>query len=428
MTDPGNPSLSPPKPSLSVLSRVFYGWWILLLGSVIIAVGSGIFYHGFTIFFLPLKRDLAVSSAAISLLYGAARLEGGAEGPLVGYLIDRLGPRFMMIAGAALAGVGLVLLSFVQSFWAFFFIYIFVISLGYNASFYHPVYALVNSWFVRYRGFGFAITGVASSAGGMLITPLLGYLVYGYGWRTAAVCAGIFVLAVVIPSALPTRRNPELMGLLPDGKAAVDSPMQKGVHAPELNFSVREALRTPDYWLLFFAIALRVLVTVALTIHFVPILVWKGVEESACAYLVSLFAFGTIPMTLLYGWMGDRWNKSFLSSIGILPLIVGLLVLIFSPPPLSIYALPVTLAVTMGTVPLNWALIGDLFGRMKYATLRGIVGIGNGVGTFLSPLYAGWMFDETGTYRSVLVTFAFCHATALVLFGILFVRSRRKAA
>lgn len=97
-------------------SRIFYGWWILALGAVINGIGTGIIYHSFTVFFLPLKRDLGVSSAAVSLLYGAARLEGGVEGPLVGYLIDRVGSRKLIIAGASLAGLGLILLSTVHSF------------------------------------------------------------------------------------------------------------------------------------------------------------------------------------------------------------------------------------------------------------------------------------------------------------------------
>ena len=169
-----------------ISTRVFYGWWLLFLCSLVVAAGSGILYHGFTVFFLPLKRDLAVSSAAISLLYGAARLEGGAEGPLVGYLIDRFGPRIMILVGTALAGVGLILLSAVDSFWSFFFVYIFIVSLGFNAGSFHPVYAVVNNWFIRSRGVGFAVTGAASSVGGMVMAPLLSYLILSYGWRTGA--------------------------------------------------------------------------------------------------------------------------------------------------------------------------------------------------------------------------------------------------
>lgn len=116
-------------------------------------------------FFLPIKRDFGVSSAAISLLYGAARLEGGVEGYLIGYLIDRFGPRVLIIMGTIITGVGFIFLSTVDSFGAFFLIYIFIISLGYNAGFFHPLSTAVNSWFIRRRAIGFATIMAAGSMG-----------------------------------------------------------------------------------------------------------------------------------------------------------------------------------------------------------------------------------------------------------------------
>ena len=413
-----------------ISNRVFYGWWLLFLCSLVIAAGSGILYHGFTVFFLPLKRDLAVSSAAISLLYGAARLEGGAEGPLVGYLIDRFGPRIMILVGTALAGVGLILLSAVDSFWSFFFVYIFIVSLGFNAGSFHPVYAVVNNWFIRNRGVGFAVTGAASSVGGMVMAPLLSYLILGYGWRTGAVIAGVIMLVVALPAAIPIRRTPELLGLYPDGRAPQGRPASASGLAQdtdgEPDFTVGEALRTLNYWLLFCSITLRVLVTVAVTIHFIPLLVWKGMDEVGSAYLVSLFAFGTIITTLLTGWVGDRWNKSLLCSMGIIPMVLGMMALMLSQSSAALYALPIGLAMIMGTVPLNWALIGDFFGRRSYATLRGIIGIGNGLGTFLSPIYAGWVFDRSGSYFYILLTFIIIHLVASSLFAVLYRRSPQK--
>ena len=133
-------------------NRLYYGWWIVILGSLINIVGGGILYHSFTIFFLPLKRDFAVSSAAVSLLYGAARLEGGIEGPIVGHLIDRFGSRAIIMAGAAMAGIGLILTAATHSFWPFFFIYVFIVSLGSNAGFFHPLSTAINNWFIRHRG------------------------------------------------------------------------------------------------------------------------------------------------------------------------------------------------------------------------------------------------------------------------------------
>lgn len=403
---------------------IFYGWYIVLFGSLIIAIGSGILYHGFTVFFIPLKRDLGVSSAAIALLYGAARLEGGAEGPLIGYLIDRFGPRVLILIGTSLAGVGLLLLATAHSFWSFFFIYIFIVSLGFNAGFFHPVYAAINNWFIRRRGIGFAIIGCASSMGGMVMAPFLSYLNLNFGWRVSAVLAGIIILIIAIPSGLRIYRNPEALGLLPDGgniEAAAQYGSAKTAQVEIKDFLVGEALRTLTFWLLFLAITLRIFVTVALTIHFVPLYVWKGLSEVASAYMVSLFASSTIVSTLLCGWLGDRIGKALLCSLSIMPTVAGMFCLIVFASSF-LYILPLGLAITMGTVPLNWALIGDFFGRKSFGTLRGIMGIGNGLGTFLSPIYAGWVFDSTNSYSPVLANFIIIHLLSAMFFAILHFR------
>lgn len=391
-------------------NRIFYGWWIVILGSLIMAVGQGILYHGFTVFFLPLKRDLAVSAAAISLLYGASRLEGGIEGPIVGPLIDRFGPRTLIIGGATLAGVGFILLSMVHSFTAFFVVYVFVISLGYNAGFYHPVSTAINSWFIKHRSTGFAVITATGSFGGMVLAPLLSNIILNLGWRTGAVIAGIIILAIAIPAAIPMHRSPEVKGLHPDGK----SPQVKNsdistltkVEDMEVHYPIKQALKTWKYWLLTISITLRLSVTIALTVHFVPILVWKGIGEARAAYLVSLSALSMILATLIWGWMGDRWNKPLLCAIGILPVIATMAGLIMSQAPAVLYMFPVGLAITTATAPLNWSLIGDLFGRRSYATLRGIMGLAYGTGTFISPIFAGWVLDHTGSYHIALVTFS----------------------
>ncbi len=403
--------------------RIFYGWWVLALCALINAVGTGIIYHSFTVFFLPLKRDLGVNSAAISLLYGAARLEGGIEGPVVGYLIDRFGPRKLILIGASLCGGGLILLSTVHSFWTFFLIYVFVVSLGSNAGFFHPLSTSVNKWFIRHRGFGFSVITSSGSVGGMIMAPLLSFIILDYGWRMGALFAGCLILAITIPAAIPIRRSPESMGLHPDGKPPGKRIEETGSRPAsiiqDIHFPVREALRTFQFWLLMTGISLRLLVTVALNTHFVPLLVWKGMGEAASAYLVSLFAFASIPLAIGLGWLGDRWSKARLSSLCIIPNIVAMMGMVFSDGPFFLYFFPFAFAIAMGTAPLNWALIGDFFGRGSYATLRGIMGIGYGTATFLSPIYAGWVFDQTESYTIVLVTFSIVFAVCAIFFAIL---------
>jgi MFS family permease len=157
----------------------------------------------------------------------------------------------------------------------------------------------------------------------------------------------------------------------------------------------------------------------ALNTHFVPILVWRGMSEAASAYLVSLFALISIPMALGLGWIGDRWNKALLCSLCIIPTLVAMVGMIFIQGNGALYFFPIAFAITMGTSPLNWALIGDFFGRSRYATLRGIMGVGYGITTFFSPIFAGLIFDRTESYSFVLFTFSAILAVAATFFALL---------
>jgi MFS family permease len=125
--------------------RIFFGWWVVSMGALLNGLGTGILYYAFTVFFLPLKHEFRVSSAAISLFYAAGRLEGGLEGPLIGYLISRYGARAIIILGVSMAGGGLILLSFAPGYWSFFLIYICIVAIGQNAGFSHPISTMVSS-------------------------------------------------------------------------------------------------------------------------------------------------------------------------------------------------------------------------------------------------------------------------------------------
>ena len=164
-------------------------------------MGIGIVFHGFTVFFLPIKRELALSSAAISIVYGACRLEGGIEGPIVGYLINRFGPKKLIFSGSALAGIGFLVLSRIDSYPMFFIAYVLLVALGASAGFFHPVSTVINNWFIRKRGLAFGLITAAGSFGGMIIVPVLSHITLLYSWRLAAFLSGIFILALCMPAA-----------------------------------------------------------------------------------------------------------------------------------------------------------------------------------------------------------------------------------
>jgi MFS family permease len=170
------------------------------------------------------------------------------------------------------------------------------------------------------------------------------------------------------------------------------------------------------------AITLRIMVTTALVVHLIPVVVWTGRDEVTGAYMVSLYSFGTIFLALALGWLGDRWNKLLLSGLGLLPVVLGMIGLIFSSSNFSLYLFPLGLAVAMATIPLNWAQIGDYFGRKSYAALRGVMGISYGFAAFISPIFAGWIFDRTGSYVIVFLSFSAILLLAASLFTFLHLR------
>ena len=102
------------------ISKVFYGWWIVTASGVINAFGGGVYFYGFSVFFLPIKQALTLSSASTSLVFSLSRAEGAIEGPLAGYLVDRCGPRKMITIGVVIVAIGYVLKLFVLKLIHFF--------------------------------------------------------------------------------------------------------------------------------------------------------------------------------------------------------------------------------------------------------------------------------------------------------------------
>src|SRR5262245_53680391 len=259
---------------------MFYGWRMVGLVSAIRILGGGLHNYGFTVFFLPLSQDLGLSRAATSLAFSLARAEGAIEGPFVGYLIDRFGPRPMILVATISCGLGYILLSTVDSYALFLVVYLGIISLSFTPGFVHAPMAVGNSWFIRWRARAMTVISSAVPIGGTLITPLLAMAVQNWGWRWGAIGAGVLFIAVGIPLGMGVRSTPESIGLLPDGEASDPASSQtKSAHVDARTESVRadptlrQAMKSWAFWLFTIAMTVRVSAYSTITVHFVPIMV-----------------------------------------------------------------------------------------------------------------------------------------------------------
>lgn len=399
-------------------ARLFYGWKMVAVGSFTNAIGSAIYHTGFAIFFLPVSRDLGTTRAETSLIFSLSRAEGAVAGPLAGWLTDRFGPKPILFWGGFVTGIGFVLLALANNYVGFLVIYLGVISIAYNGAFQHPVMTTVNSWFIRRRGLAFALTQASHNVGSAVGAPLLAFLVTQFGWRFASIASGVALWVLALPASLMIVGSPEKMGMVPDGApiAKVGTP---GYYPAQRDFTVREAIRSPSYWWLALATTLRLFVINTLSVHTIPLFVWKGVSETEAAIALGSLAFLGIPTRILIGVTGDKVPKNLVVAGGMFIGILGILELLFVQESWSVWVFVVVFAIMEGVIPLNWAMIGDYFGRTKFATLRGIMGLIYTWGAVIGPVAAGAIYDQTESYTPVLWAMIVFFAVGIVVFAML---------
>jgi len=146
---------------LKKVSNLYYGWRMIGLVSALRVLGGGLHQYGFTVFFLPVTQDLGLTRAATSLAFSLARAEGSLAAPIVGYFIDRFGPKPIMLTAALMAGIGYILFSWVDSYTTFLIVYLGVISIAFTAGFVHAPTVIANSWFIRLRARAMTVVSAA---------------------------------------------------------------------------------------------------------------------------------------------------------------------------------------------------------------------------------------------------------------------------
>ena len=152
------------------VAGLYYGWRMIGIVTALRILGGGLHQYGFTVFFLPLTQDLGLTRASTALAFSLARAEGSLAAPLVGYLLDRYGPKPLMLTATALAGIGSILFAFVNCYTMFLIVYLGVFSFPFTAGFVHAPTVVANSWFIRLRAR--AMTSFTSSPAPDWETPM----------------------------------------------------------------------------------------------------------------------------------------------------------------------------------------------------------------------------------------------------------------
>ena len=406
--------------------RIFYGWWMVLACSSMIFFASGIFFRGFTVFVPAIRDSLGLTQAQTNLIFSLARAEGGLEGPVAGWAIDRFGNKALLVPGIVIAGIGyFVLAGFVNSYWSFALVYLGVISLGNSVAFQHAMFAGINQWFRRRRSFAISTLAAVSSLGGLILVPVMSLVILNLSWRWAIAGAGIAYLIGILPFTLLFKNRPEDIGLRPDGDnepPLIQTPSSTETYGSvrERDYTVKEALRTRAYWLLLTGAGLRQLATIGILVSLIPILQSKGVGLQMAANLTgAMFGINFVSRMTL-GYFGDKWPKSWILGVTLALESLGFLCLFLGSWNDGRYFLLIIFVVLEGLGDgagiIVWAALGEYYGRVKFASLRGIITFSHSWVMIAMPVFAGWAYDHYGNFDLALIPAVGGAATASICF------------
>ena len=200
---------------------VFHGWYIVACGFLSQGMRVGLGAQTFGFFFKPMTAELGWSRTVMTGALLVRDLVRAVISPAFGFAVDRYGPRFLVAGSAIALGISLMLLSQTREIWHFALFYGVIGTFGIPGLAYGVISPTIAKWFIRHRGKATGIATAGLNVGSVAMTPLILFLINAYGWRTAWFCLAFVPWVVVAPAALWwLRRQPEDMGLLPDGAAA----------------------------------------------------------------------------------------------------------------------------------------------------------------------------------------------------------------
>ena len=413
-------NLLPPKKL-----RFFYGYWVAAAAFVLIFVSGGIGFYVFSLFVRPLQAEFGWGRGEIMIGLTTFFLIGGMVSPYIGRVIDHYGARMVTFSGALTLGLGLVFLSSMQNIWHYYVSYV-VIALGWGAIGPVPATALVSNWFEKRRGTALGIMSTGMGAGGLILSPLMGYFISSFGWRESYLALAILTWVTIIPLALfVIRTKPSDMNLEPYGTevAEINIPDQ-ALPIAKQGLTLKQALSTPALWMIGLAFLLGSFAGNGAIQNQVPHLEDIGFPLTTAAAALGAVGLGSVIGKLFFGWLCDKIPAKFAWAIALGLGLTGIIILVnikTESPSAMLWLYAIVIGVGLGGyLPIASMLVSSHFGLVSYGAIFGMVSLLQSIGISTGPLVAGYMYDAMDTYHWALIIFAAVCATGI--FIILMVR------
>ena len=410
------------------MKRVFYGWYMVGAAGLMQFVQGTLLLQSFGAYFATLREDRGWSKTELSGAAALHQLEAAILGPVIGWFIDRFGAQWVLRTGVLLFGLGFVLLSRIETLLGFYGAFI-VTALGASLCGFFPLNVALIHWFEKKRARALSSMQFGMAAGGLAL-PLVAWALATWGWRATAFASGFAIWGLCLPLSFVFRRRPEDYGLRMDGApAAPEGPTGAagGTQGGDgtRDFTAREALRTPAFWLISLGHGFALLVVQAVNAHAITHMkegLGYTLEQAALA--ITLQTVAQLCGVSLGAWLGDRYDKRRFAALCMMGHASGLLCLTYATGPAMIAAYAILHGAAWGLRgPFMQAIRADYFGRSAIGMILGLSLMIIIVGQVGGPMIAGILADLTGDYRVGFTLLALLAGT-----GSLFFLAARKPA
>ena len=393
---------------------IYYGWWVLAAAALteMLAIGSTSYSAG--LFVLPLQNEFSLSRAAANSSIPISFAGGAIASPLVGYLLDRLSIQWVVALGAVALGLGFFAISATSSMTVMVLALFIPIAFGAVAIGPLTTSTLTSRWFFRRRGFALGVAAVATSAGGIVVVPLLSWAIENLGWRNALLIeSALITLIVVVVASFVIRSGPADLRLEGDpenaGRPVTDMPGaqdQAGGRGKVVHWQYGELLMTLNFWAIAMALGCIVGISQAVVITIVPYGTGLGFAPVSAALLISAFSISAAIVKVASGLLSDFIERRTIMLAAALSMVLALLVLLwFSSYAMVLLGCCLAGIALGGILPSSSALVAACFGSPSFGRVMGAIYVVILGSSIIAAWFVGAVFDRTGQYQVAFLIF-----------------------
>jgi MFS family permease len=372
-----------------------YGYVIVAVAFIILLLSWGL-YIVFGVFFDQLLAEFKWTRAMISGAYSLSSIVSGLLAIVMGGITDRFGPRLVVTFSGFCLGLGYLLMSQVNSLWHIYLFYGVIVGIG-MSGLWVPLISPIVRWFVGKRSLmtGIVISGL--TVGQLISPPVISRLIAAHGWRLSYIILGGAVMLTIVLLSQFLRRAPTQAGqLFSEEKEGEKQNFKLDIK----DFILKEAIRTPQFWLItiiFFCIGFTAF---SVTVHIFPLLTKLGISAITAANILAINGGIGIIGNFVLGGIGDIIGNLKVITIGLALMVVSLLWLIPAREVWLFYLFAIVFGIGMGGVGTSESpLIARLFGSSSHGMIYGVVGLGWTFGGAIGPFVTGYMCDVFQNYQ-----------------------------